>query len=367
MRKSVFVTLCATALVATAFAASAFAQAASRHAAPNVPPAPPVGQPAPDFTLKDTAGRQHALKDYRGRLIVIGFIAVRCPVSNAYNTRIRELADEYRPRGVVFLGVNSNANEPVAEIKAHAAEHGFGFTILKDDDNRVADRYGAARTPEMYLVDEQGVLRYHGRVDNSIEPRQVKTRDLSAALDEVLAGKPVTTPETKAFGCIIVRAKQPNAAANATLAGRAKADDEPQVKLLKPAEFKTLTQASAGKVLVVNFWATWCGPCVAEFPEFVALDKQYRDKGVRFIAISADEKDDIKGKVIPFLKEQKATFEAFLQDVEDPQEMIDVVTKDWQGALPATFIYDKTGRLSYAHYGVIDRAELVKEIEKALK
>lgn len=365
MRKSVFATLFA-ALITIVFAAPLFAQAASRHAAPSVPPAPPIGQPAPDFTLKDTAGRKHALKDYRGKLVVLGFIAARCSVSNAYAERIRTLAADYGVKGVVFLGVNSAANEPVSEIKAHAAERKFDFPILKDAENEVADSYGAVRTPEMYVIDGQGVLRYHGRIDSSIEPRQVKTHDLRAALDELIAGRPVTTPETKAFGCVIVRAKQ-SSAANATFAGRPRPADEPKVTLLKPADFAKLKQQAAGKVLVVNFWATWCGPCIAEFPEFVMLDEKYRAKGVKIIAISADEVADLQSKVIPFVKQQKAKFDVYVQDVEDPQEMIDVVTKDWQGALPATFVFDKQGRLSYSRYGVIDREELMRAMENAMK
>jgi peroxiredoxin len=352
-------------------ALSASVQTAAQTAKPRavVPalPAPPVGQSAPDFTLKDTAGRKHSLKDYRGKPVVVGFIAARCNVSNAYAERLRSLAADYKAKGVVFLAVNSAANEPVAEIKDHAAQNKFDFTILKDDGNKVADLYGAVRTPEMYVVDAAGVLRYHGRVDSSIEPRQVKRHDLRETLDEVLAGKSVTTPETKAFGCLIVRAKQP-AAASATFAGKPQtAPAEAKIALLKPAEFLKLKEQTKGQVLVVNFWATWCGPCVAEFPEFVKLDAEYAAKGVKIIAISADEVSDLQSKVIPFVRTQKALFDVYVQNVEDPQEMIDVVTKDWEGALPATFVYDRQGRLSYSRFGIIDREELVKAMESAMK
>lgn len=141
----------------------------------------------------------------------------------------------------------------------------------------------------------------------------------------------------------------------------------PNIALLKPADFNKFKDAMRGQVLVINFWATWCGPCVAEFPEFVALDKKYRDKGVKIVGISADEVADLKLKVIPFIKQHKVEFEMVIQDTEDPQEMIDVVHKDWPGTLPATFVYDKQGNLAYHRFGIIDRDLLVAAIEKALQ
>jgi thiol-disulfide isomerase/thioredoxin len=325
-----------------------------------------IGQPAPNFELKDLSGKLHALKSYRGKPTVVTFISARCPISKMYQDRIRAVADDYAKQGVAFLAINANADELIAEVRAHAVENKLNFTILKDDGNIVADAYAAERTPTVYVVDGEGVLRYQGRIDNSQNVRLVKRNDLREALNELLAGKAVSVAETKAMGCVIKRAQKlgqsPTAKVNAAITTA-----DPNVVLLKPAAFADLVKQSAGKVLIVNFWATWCGPCVAEFPEFVKLDQTYRDKTVRFVHISADDSSDLKSKVIPFLKEQKARSDQFLQDTEDPQEMIDVVFKEWSGALPATFVYDKTGKLVFRQFGIIDRDVLTAEIEKGLK
>jgi peroxiredoxin len=368
----------------------------------------PIGQPAPDFTLKDLNGAKHALKDQHGKITVIAFLSVQCPISNAYNERIRELAADYVQQSVSFLAINSSANETVAEIKAHVEKQGFQFPILKDKGNKVADLYHAERTPEIFVVDAQGILRYHGRIDNSHLPIHVKRRDLREALNELLAGKPVSVPEAKALGCVIKReqsaqrdatsdhervsfarpafsmvspftfpftqkaqgrtsptAKKPMPKTKSASAKNASAPTN--IALLKPADFPKLRDSYKGKVIVLNFWATWCAPCVAEMPEFIKLDADYRSKGVQVLAISADDTTDLKTLVTRFVKEKGMTFPVYVQDTDDPQQMIDLINKDWPGVLPATFIYDKQGTLILSRFGIIDRELLVNTVEQALK
>lgn len=145
------------------------------------------------------------------------------------------------------------------------------------------------------------------------------------------------------------------------------AQGQPKVGTLKPADFGKFRDSAKGKVLVLNFWATWCGPCVAEFPELVALDAKYRDKGMKLVGITADDPDDVQPKVIPFIIKHQVKFDIIRQDTDDPEEMMSQITKDWNGVIPATFVYDKQGKLAYSHFGIIDRDLLVAEIEKALK
>ncbi len=159
-----------------------------------------------NFSLADYDGNEHALTDYRdSKAIVLMFISTRCPVSNDYNERMARLYADYRDKGVAFIGINSNKEEDLEEIKTHAREHNFAFPILKDKNNVIADRLGATVTPEIYVLNSELELLYHGRIDDSRRESGVKTRDLRQALDEILAGKPVSVSRTKAFGCTIKR------------------------------------------------------------------------------------------------------------------------------------------------------------------
>ena len=159
-----------------------------------------------DFTLYDYEGIQHSLSDYTdSTVIVILFIATQCPVSNAYNSRMEKLFDEYSGKGVAFIGINSNKQEGVAEVKEHAKENNLTFTILKDEKNIIADKFEASVTPEAYVLNKEFELLYHGRIDDSRRESDVSSKDLKSALDEILSGKEVSDPETKAFGCSIKR------------------------------------------------------------------------------------------------------------------------------------------------------------------
>lgn len=166
-----------------------------------------LGSKVDDFELKDTSGAPVRFTALKGDLTAIFFIATRCPISNDYNERMKALYKDYSPRGVKFVFINSNSTEPAAEVDEHARKWGFPFKVYKDENNVVADRFGAQFTPEVFLLDRQGVIRYHGAIDDSRPADKVKAQYLRNALDELLAGKPVTTPETRAFGCTIKRVK----------------------------------------------------------------------------------------------------------------------------------------------------------------
>jgi len=164
-----------------------------------------LGSPVSDFQVSDLQGGSHAFSSLKGETTLVVFIATRCPVSNAYNQRMESLYKDYSQKGVKFVFVNANVNEPAKEVADHAKQVGFTFPVYKDSGN-VAWLFNAQVTPETYVIDKQGIIRYHGAIDDAQNEARVKKQSLRAALDEILAGKAVAVAETKAFGCTVKRA-----------------------------------------------------------------------------------------------------------------------------------------------------------------
>ena len=161
-----------------------------------------IGAVAPDFGMTTLDGRRFSLaeaeKTHSG--VVVLFLSTICPYSNYYNDLIRDMAAEYAKRNVLFVGVNSGGLETPEEMRAHAREHGHVFDIIRDPDSKIAELLDARRTPEAFLMDSRGTLRYHGRIASKIS-----SPDLKSAIDAFLAGRPIHPAETKAFGCAISR------------------------------------------------------------------------------------------------------------------------------------------------------------------
>jgi len=167
-----------------------------------------LGSKVGDFTLTDLAGGAVPWSALRGSTTAILFISTQCPVSNDYNERMARIHADYSARGVKFLFVNANRNEPAAEVERHAKDNGFAFPVYKDSGNVLADRFGATVTPETFVLDSEGILRYRGSVDDARNPARVTSHSLRGALDAVLAGRAVKSPETKSFGCTIKRVEK---------------------------------------------------------------------------------------------------------------------------------------------------------------
>jgi peroxiredoxin len=203
MKKHYSVLLLLASILIVAFAAIA---GSGRVISGEIPAPPAIGATIDDFKLTNADGAEQSLSALKGKHgAVLIFIATKCPVSNNYNERMEKLAQDYKAKGINVIGINSNVTEPIAEVKSHAAEKHLTFAILKDEGSKIADRLGATRTPEAYLLDANNKLVYHGRIDNSQRIEGVTANDLRDAADEMLAGKPVTKTGGAAFGCTIKR------------------------------------------------------------------------------------------------------------------------------------------------------------------
>ena len=166
-----------------------------------------LGAKVTDFPLTDSEGKTLRYSELKGQITAVIFTATRCPVSNAYVERMEQLYRDYTPKGVNILFVNANATESLQEVQQHRQRMRLPFPMYKDVDNKAADLFGASATPEAYVMDSKGTVRYHGAIDDSQNVARIKTRGLADALNAVLRGSEVMKPETKAFGCTIKRVR----------------------------------------------------------------------------------------------------------------------------------------------------------------
>ncbi|MEX0977720.1 MAG: redoxin domain-containing protein, partial [Pirellulales bacterium] len=174
----------------------------------------PIGKKIDSFTLPDFHGKVHSLDDYQGKLVVVAFLGTECPLVKNYAPRLKDLAAEFADKGVAFIAVNSNVQDALSEIGDYARVYEIPFPMLKDNNNVVADKMGAVRTPEVFLLDKDRVVRYWGRIDDQygfktgagyVKPK-LKERYLADAINQVLAGKEIGQPAVASVGCFIGRA-----------------------------------------------------------------------------------------------------------------------------------------------------------------
>ncbi|HUX57490.1 MAG TPA: TlpA family protein disulfide reductase [Bacteroidales bacterium] len=206
---------------------------------------------------------------------------------------------------------------------------------------------------------EDRILRYSGRIDGSEKPGTGKGEDIRNAIDEVLAGKSVKNPTTKVFGCSVKWSWKDEYTQRLY-----KEWSELPVKLedIDVQGIKEIVRnTSSDKLRLINIWATWCGPCVTEFPDMVIIDRMYRGRSFEFITISAD-KQARKGDALKFLQKQEASNKNYIFNKDDVYQMIEAVDPDWQGALPYTMLIEPGGKIIYKKQDMINPAQMRKMI-----
>lgn len=349
-----------------AFLTALTAMMAATVVAADQPPTLAIGAAAPDFHLPGIDGKMHSLGDYgKSKVLVVIFTAVHCPTAEIYEGRIKKLVADYSGRDVAFVVIQPNSpkalrldemgytdlGDSLDEMKIRAAYRHFNFPFLYDGDTQeVARKYGPVATPHVFVFDQQRKLRYEGRVDSNPREAYAKVPDARNAIEAVLAGRPVPVERTPSVGCS-VKWMYKEALQDDEMK---KIDQEPvTVQLAGVDEMKALRKNASGKTLLVNFWATWCGPCTAEFPDLQKTWRMYRKRAFDMVTVSVNYPDEIKG-VRRFLESQHASTRNLLFSSMDPYEEMKAFDPDWSGAVPFTMVIGPDGKIVYQEQGALD-------------
>jgi peroxiredoxin len=334
------------------------------------PPTLAIGAAAPDFNLPGVDGKTYRLQDFASsKVLVVVFTCVHCPTAQLYEGRIKKLAADYRDRDVALVAIQPNNPNAVRldelgytdladslpEMKIRAEYRHFDFPFLYDGETQsVARAYGPTATPHVFVFDQERKLRYEGRVDSSQREALAKRQDARLAIDAVLAGTPVAIEKTPTVGCSIKWAYK-QASGEAEMARIAA---EPVT--LVPAgldELKALRKNGTGKVLLVDFWATWCGPCTAEFPEFQKMYRMYRKRAFDLVTVSVNFPDERKG-AMKFLNEQHASTKNLIFATNETYDQMAAFDPKWNAGVPYTVLIGIDGNVIYQQQGEIDPLEV---------
>ena len=338
----------------------------------------PLGSTAPDFRLPGVDGRNYALKDFsQAKILVVVFTCNHCPTAQYYEERLKQYVVDYRDKGIAFVAIMPNDPKSVRldelgwtdlsdsfeEMKIRARNKAFNFPYLYDGDDEIVSRaYGPVATPHAFVFDHDRKLRYMGAIDDSERVQHVQRHYLREVLDAQLAGHDPPVTKTKVVGCSIKWAGK----ADSVNAYLAKLATEPVSVSPADAEaLKTLRQNQSGKFRLVTFWATWCAPCVAEFHEFITINRMYRHRDIEVVTVSMNRPDEEKS-VLDFLKKQQASCRNLLFASAEREKLIDAFDPDWQGPVPYTVLLAPDGKILYRELGSIDPLALKRSIVQAL-
>jgi thiol-disulfide isomerase/thioredoxin len=221
--------------------------------------------------------------------------------------------------------------------------------------------YGVAATPQVFLFDQARKLRYVGRIDDS-DVKTVTSHDARHAVDALLAGKPVPVEKTRTFGC---STKWSDKREDARKSLEKWDQEEVAISPLDEATLSKLAKNDTDKLLVVNVWATWCGPCITELPEFVTMNRMYRKRNFQLVTISLDEPDQ-KEAALKILREKHVALTNYISAIPNRDRLADLLDKEWQGPMPFTVLIAPGGKVIYRHAGPIDPLEVRRAIVDVL-
>jgi len=349
-----------------------------------------IGDTAPEFELIGTDGKMHKLDAYKGgEALVVLFTSNHCPTSHSIERRLQRFWEAYQKKGVKLVAINPNHPDGLSkdelgygefgdsyeEMKPYALKNKWTFDYLYDGDKQLTARaYGCLATPHVFIFDKNLKLRYQGRFDDSrfYDDSTVKSPDAQNAVDAILAGKPVPVELTRPMGCSTKwREKKPLHDAKhaewAAITVKAETIDAKGLAALR--------KNPTNKYRMVNVWATWCGPCVKEFPDIVELTRKFGMRDFELITLSMDEPKDLP-KVEAFLGKNSAGTAPKIQNglknegrttnhyvfTGSTDELAASLDKDMPGPIPHTVVIAPGGEIVYRHTGIIDREQAASAI-----
>ena len=332
---------------------------------PNPHPTLAIGAAAPDFSLPGVDEKTHKLADYKAPLLAVMFICNHCPTSQLYEGRMKKLVDDYSAKGVGFVAINPNdpkavqlselgytdVSDSLEEMKVRSEYRHFNFPYLWDGATQsVTQAYGAQATPHIFIFDKDRKLQYEGRIDNAQRESIVKIQDARLALDAMVAGQPVATPHTPAFGC----STKWKSKIDTGIAELKKIEAEPvTVEMATADDLKKLRSNPTGKVMVVNFWATWCAPCLEEMPAIEDTWRMFRRRDFDLVTVSTNYPDE-KAGVLKTLQAQHASSRNLMFGSDDTYALQAAFDAKWDAGVPFTMVIAPGGRVIYQEQGSVD-------------
>lgn len=332
------------------------------------------GSTAPNFELPGVDGKVHTLSEYSASpILVVVFTCNHCPIAQMYERRIGQLAADYQDRGVAVVAIqpndpkairmdeldSSDISDSLDEMKIRAEYKHLRYPYLYDGETQSVTRaYGPQATPHVFIFDQERHLRYEGRIDNSYRAELVKIQDARNAIDALLAHHEVAVKHTGVFGCSTKwQEKQAS-----RLDALAKIEAQPvKLELASAADLKGLRTNATGKTLLVSFWATWCGSCVHEFPDFEETYRMYGVRDLELVTVSANMPDE-KSSVMKFLEKMHATSRNLLFASDDTAALQAAFDPKWESAVPYTVLLAPGGKVLYQKQGSVDMLELRRTI-----
>ena len=336
-----------------------------------------IGQPAPDFELPGVDGKTYCLNDFKtAKVLIVVFTCNHCPTAQAYEDRIISLCKDYTDRGLALVAISPNDPQAVRldelgysdlgdsldEMKIRAKDKGFPFPYLYDGQTqKTATAYGVLATPHVFIFDNLRRLCYVGRVDNS-DVGDVTSHDARNAIDALLAGKAVAVQTTRVFGCSTKWSNKRETAADALKTW----DAEPvELETIEPEGVKSISENKTNKLRLINLWATYCGPCVEELPQLVAINRMYRNRDFEMFTISLDLVAE-KQRALSFLKRRHVSAKNYLFNSTDRDKLADAIDPKWPGPMPYTMLIAPGGEVIYRQHGPLEPQEIKKKIVEFL-